>query len=435
MAQSQAQPDTTPTPDTLSLATAEIHLAASNHDIPLLTSLLSTHTTTFPTHHAVDVQDPVSLFTPLHAAIAACETSDDPSDGMMDSEDVQREATETVRFLLSEGAIWNLLSAEGETPGCVALRLGAGDCYEEMVLAGVRAEVLLERLGRFEEEEDDVDDDEEDELVGEGTEGKEDADVDIEQAATTAKTTASGESHDPNHSVTPQQYLSSALSLSNDRLLDASQNGVMMSWETEIMYKSADAILYAPGLRVLNIGFGMGIIDTYIQGHANKPSEHHIVEAHPDVLAQMLKDGWEEKEGVVVHEGRWQDFLPELVEEGMIFDAIYFDTFAESYSEFKEFFSESVIGSLAEEGRWSFFNGMGADRRISYDVYQRVVEMDLFEAGFEVQWEDVQVDVGDKEGEWEGVKRRSFDVGGYRMPVVRFMGQYEKNLTECSQRE
>jgi hypothetical protein len=34
-------------------------------------------------------------------------------------------------------------------------------------------------------------------------------------------------------------------------------------------------------------------------------------------------------------------------------------------------FSEQVIGLLEQEGRWGFFNGMGADRQISYDVYQK----------------------------------------------------------------
>lgn len=328
---------------------------------------------------------------------------------MKDSEHVVEEAKEMVTFLLEEGAIWNQLDRNGETPGCVALRLGAREVYGLMVDAGVRAEVLLERLGVGGYE-----------ILGEGSEEEGDGDADGEEGSTGPQPVANGDGLDHGQDVTSKQYLSSALALSSDRLLDASQNGVMMSWETEIMHRSASALLSTPGLRVLNIGFGMGIIDSYIQGHAHTPSEHHIIEAHPDVLAHMRETRWNEKKGVVCHAGKWQDVLPGLVAEGITFDAIYFDTFAESYTEFRAFFSEEVIGLLGEGGRWSFFNGMGADRQISYDVYQKVVEMDLFEAGFDVEW--VEVDVPELEGEWEGVKRSYFSIERYRLPVCRFMG-------------
>ena len=402
--------DSAPSRDTtLDLPTQEILLAASQHDIPTLKSLLTTYTNTFPDRRAVDVQDPETLFTPLHAAIAACETEDDPNDGMAGKEQVAEEAREMVSFLLEEGAIWNQLDAQGETPGCVALRLGLGELYGLMVDAGVRAELLLNRLegGGYE-----VLGDEEDEDEGEGIEEQ-------EKGASDDQTGTNGGGIDHSQDVTSQQYLSSTLSLSGDRLLDAEQNSVMMAWEKDIMHKSADAILHESGLKVLNIGFGMGIIDSYIQGHTNKPSQHHIVEAHPDVLAEIKSKGWYEKEGVTIHEGKWQDVLPRLVAEGKIFDAIYFDTFAESYSDFREFFSENVIGLLEQGGKWSFFNGMGADRQISYDVYQKVVEMDLFEAGFDVDWEEI--DVPELEGEWEGVKRSYFNIKKYRLPVCRFM--------------
>jgi protein arginine N-methyltransferase 2 len=104
-----------------------------------------------------------------------------------------------------------------------------------------------------------------------------------------------------------------------------------------------------------------------------------------------------------------------------VFDAIYFDTFAEEYSALKTFFSEFVIALLAEGGRFSFFHGLGADRRVSWDVYTRVVELDLLDAGLETTWVDVEIDVSDEE--WKGVRRRYWDVGGvYRLPVCEFVG-------------
>ena len=39
---------------------------------------------------------------------------------------------------------------------------------------------------------------------------------------------------------------------------------------------------------------------------------HTIVEAHPDVLARMRQDGWYDRPGVAVVEGRWQEVLPQL---------------------------------------------------------------------------------------------------------------------------
>ena len=136
-------------------------------------------------------------------------------------------------------------------------------------------------------------------------------------------------------------------------------------------------------------------------------------------MANIEKEGWNQKNGVTIHEGRWQDILPQLVAENQMFDAIYYDTFAESYEDFKEFFTEQVIGLLEQDGKWSFFNGMGADRQISYDVYQKVVELDLFEAAFDIEWQEM--DIPDLDAEFEGVKRKYWNVKQYRLPVCKFM--------------
>ena len=41
----------------------------------------------------------------------------------------------------------------------------------------------------------------------------------------------------------------------------------MMDWETEIMTRHAETLLPTPGLRALNVGHGMGIVDAAIQAH------------------------------------------------------------------------------------------------------------------------------------------------------------------------
>lgn len=65
---------------------------------------------------------------------------------------------------------------------------------------------------------------------------------------------------------------------------------------------------------------------------------------------------------------------------------------------------------LDDGGIFGFFNGLGADRKVCYDVYTKVVEMHLSDAGMDVEWQELDVDMaGLKEegkGEWQGVKRR-----------------------------
>ncbi|KKK13427.1 hypothetical protein ARAM_000889 [Aspergillus rambellii] len=415
----------------------EILLAASQHDIPQLRRLIRGNETS---GNPANVKDPETGYSPLHAAIAACEPDEEeeeeehepPVNGgapngvepenkqATEHESMIRSGVQTVKFLLQEGAIWNDLDLNNETPGCIARRLGFTELYEMIVDAGVRAELLLNRLDGYEQlsdDEDEMEEDEEQQRGGSGAAQTAEAEavpelVDAAAASSTAPAAAAAEPH-----VTNSRYLNSDLTFQNDRLLDQDQNGVMMAWESDIMARSAKKLLPTPGLRVLNVGHGMGIVDGFL--HEQSPASHHIIEAHPEVVAEMKRKGWHEKPGVTIHEGRWQDIVPGLVAQGEMFDAIYYDTFAESYADFREFFTEQVIGLLDQEGKWSFFNGMGADRQISYDVYQKVAEMDLFEAGFDVEWEEINVPK--LEGEWNGVRRPYWMIDDYRLPLCKYM--------------
>jgi protein arginine N-methyltransferase 2 len=402
--------------------TQAILLAATKHDITSLRNLLR--------NSSANVQDSETGFTPLHAAIAACEPDDedpqvqtngdtngDAAGGREMQEQEIESAVKTMKLLFENGAIWNDLDVNGETPGCIADRLGFKELYELCVDAGVRAELLLSRLDQYQmlgggdSDEDEDEDEEEIEEVGEGIEV-----LDINE----------GDAQGDESTENPN-YLASSLKFDRDRLLDADANGVMMEWETTLMRRSAELLVPAPGLRVLNIGHGMAIIDSIIQ--EKQPKSHHIIEAHPDVLKRMKEQGWYEKPGVVIHEGRWQDIVPGLVEKNELFDAIYFDTFAEEYKALREFFSEFAIGLLdpaggpnGEGGKFGFFCGMGADRQVAYDVYNKIVEMDLFEAGFDTEWETVPVPDLDEKGEWDGVRRKYWVLKDYKLPTCTFIG-------------
>jgi len=115
-------------------------------------------------------------------------------------------------------------------------------------------------------------------------------------------------------------FLDEKLTFFEDRVVDEQGGCVMMNWESEWMKRSAE-IVCRNGGDVLNIGFGLGIIDTYIQSLS--PTSHTIIEAHPDIYAKMLKDGWDKKPGVKIIHKRWQDAKDYLEQ----YDGIYFDTY------------------------------------------------------------------------------------------------------------
>lgn len=457
------------------LKTQSILLAASNHDLQALRTLLRTG--------SANVQDPETKTTPLHSAIAACaellesrlhaqnvlssesnsiDGKDNVSnrnvggaDGVRQLAEISKEkirrrddqqgvpepredekvvaAIQTVKLLLESGAIWNDVDLNDETPGCLAKRLGLEEIYEIMVDAGVRAEMLLNRLDEYQMLRDA--EGEEDEDINEA--GKADSSEKLQITAATHLSTppilSEGlQLHPSNESIarppshvgydfkpTNDVYLKSALEIDSDRILDTAQNGVMMAWETSIMQRSAALLAPKPGLRILNIGHGMGIIDTFFQ--QTLPVEHHIIEAHLSILAQMKEGRWHEKPDVIIHAQKWQEAVPALVAQGITFDAIYFDTFAEDYKALRDFFSDWMLGLLNDGGRWGFFNGLGADRQICYDVYGKVVEMDLFEAGFDTEWETLQVPDMESLKEWQGVRRRYWALSEYRLPICRFL--------------
>ncbi|KAL6869758.1 Arginine N-methyltransferase 2 [Amphichorda felina] len=405
---------------------------AWGHDLPGLKKILRAR------GNATSSQDPKSGETPLHAAIRACGPADEEEVQGQEEDGCVEEARAIIQELFYSGAIWNDVDCNNETPGCVAWRLGRKALYGMLVDAGVRAELLFALMDGYEELSSGSEDGDA-EMQAEGEENKENKDEEMTDAnaedgsATEPKFVPPEIDEKP---VTSDDYLKSNLTYDNEKLVDADLNGVMMAWETDIMRRSVSALLPdgATGKRILNIGFGMGIIDGMFAEH--KPSRHHIIEAHPSVLEHVSKPDskfgptWEssgpEEGAYKIHAGRWQDVVPKLLEQGEIYDAIYFDTFGEDYSQLRMFFTELIPGLLDQDGRFSFFNGLGADRRICYDVYTKVVEMHGAEAGLDVEWEELDVDMSalseEGKGEWEGVRRRYWTLDKYRLPICTFMG-------------
>ncbi|RYP74378.1 hypothetical protein DL771_003045 [Monosporascus sp. 5C6A] len=444
---------------------SEILRRAWAHDLAALKPLLSVP-------GRASVQEPTTGETPLHAAVRACAPGNRSNKTRTTEDDdytEEKKAKDVVYELFMSGAIWNDVDSNNETPACLADRLGLRDLYQLCLEAGVRAELLFGLLEGYEE----LESEDSDEMMEGGEEegkekdgvgaGAEDGEEDGDKAKKQEDADVEAEPEDiildsdPDRAFVPPQpaggpnvksneYLCSELTYDKSKLVDSSQNGVMMAWETSIMRASVEALLpgLAVGRRILNIGFGMGIIDGMFA--ETRPSKHHIIEAHPAVLEYVdspdCKFGkeWEASgptEGAYkVHAGMWQEVgdksitlsnvVPKLLEQGETYDAIYFDTFGEDYSQLRMFFTEYVPGLLDDGGVFGFFNGLGADRKICYDVYTKVVEMHLSDAGMDVEWRELDVDMSglqeEGRGEWQGVRRRYWTLDKYRLPTCTFMG-------------
>ncbi|CAG8498882.1 14631_t:CDS:2 [Acaulospora morrowiae] len=274
-----------------------------------------------------------------------------------------------VSILLQEGHAWNAIDTSGTTAGEYAKRNGHEEVYEMLIEEGCRVELILGMIEAKEEK---------------------DQPSNIE-------------------------YLSRPLKYSEDgtKLFDFEDNGVMMGWEKPLMDRHAEILCPREGLDILNIGFGLGLVDMAIEKY--KPRSHTIVEAHPDVYDYMIKEGWDKKPGVKIIFGRWQDVLDQFE----IYDGIFFDTFGEFYKDLRDF-HEEIINFLKPDGIYSFFNGLGATNNFFHDVYCRIAEMHLSSVGLQTEFIEIPIDPSD-EKIWEGVKRRYWTLDTYRLPICRFL--------------
>ncbi|KAG9324029.1 hypothetical protein KVV02_003508 [Mortierella alpina] len=332
-----------------------------------------------------------------------------------------------VKLLLSYGHPWNLVDDDYKSVGDYAKSFNQPEIYDFLLEEGVRVELLmglmqrklkLELLEAAAEEDDDDDEEDNNEGATEAEEGqtneanKDTTDV---TAGPEAEPAAKKQKVEPMPEVPNAEYLAQPLQYTEDgdRLLDAEKNGVMMGWELPLMVRHAEVISPEEGLRVLNVGFGLGLVDKELQKRS--PSQHTIIEAHPDVYAHMIKEGWDQKPGVKILFGRWQDVVDQLE----VYDGIFFDTFGEYYEDLRAF-HEIVPNHLEEGGIYSYFNGLGATNQFFHAVYNRISELELSEMGFTVEYEEM--DIGLKEEEWNGVKRAYWTLDKYYLPVCRLDG-------------
>lgn len=251
------------------------------------------------------------------------------------------------KFLITEGAPWNACSKVGKCAGNYATENEHWEVVNFLVDAGTKAELILSASIRLS-------------MMAESSGAN----------AGTVLPNSSDENklveHEP---CTKPDYLERNVRYNDDNtlLLDDDDDAVMMEWERPLMDAHASVITSgAKNRRILNVGFGLGIIDKAIQKY--DPALHVIMEAHPLVYKKMIQDGWDKKSNVRICFGKWQDELPKLIEEGIIFDGIFYDTYGEHFTDLEDFHNSLPRLLSKPDGIYSFFNGLAPDNLFFHGV-------------------------------------------------------------------
>ncbi|GFH55807.1 hypothetical protein CTEN210_12283 [Chaetoceros tenuissimus] len=294
--------------------------------------------------------------------------------------------------LLEEGAPWNAVCRKGLCAGDYAMNKQHWDIVNLLVDAGTKAELLLGAAIRLQMQNGGMD----------------------PNLAPSTESRPVG--HEP---CTKPDYLNQNVryNAANTALLDEDDDAVMMEWERPLMDAHASIITgnSQKGKVVLNVGFGMGIIDTALQ--KLEPKMHFIIEAHPDVYKKMLNDGWDKRPNVRICFGRWQDELPKLMNEGVMFDGMFYDTYGEHFTDLEDFHSYVAKMLSKPNGIYSFFNGLAPDNLFFHGVACQCVKLQLQQMGLDSEFATCQIEV--KDSEWDGVRRKYWhgrDV--YYLPIV-----------------
>jgi protein arginine N-methyltransferase 2 len=168
-----------------------------------------------------------------------------------------------------------------------------------------------------------------------------------------------------------QEYLNNDINIIDGVLYSSSPNvsvDIMSIDEDLIMEESANILCQNKGT-VLNIGFGLGVIDNYIKRH--NPKEHHIIEIHPKVYDLAIQQGFNKIAKLYL--GDWQDIIQEFILKGKKFDAIYFDTYTFS-REKKQWamFGKIVNKILNPNGIFSYFNNIASKSEKIEDILENL---------------------------------------------------------------
>ncbi len=323
------------------------------------------------------------------------------------------DALTEVRRLLRAGAdVWHQEEAEGKSALMVAAGKGSYDIVDELLLRG-SPWCALDRFGRCageyalqlqsEEGQRIVD-----RLVNAGVQAE------LLFRALQSSDVKLGKEGEENKK--PRMYLTSEVRYESGDLLDVENRGVMMQWERPLMEAHAAVLCEHEedekegGVDVLNVGFGLGLIDTAFQSHGVRT--HTIIEAHPDLHKKMIADGWADKPGVRIVFGRWQDHVHAIGD----FDAVFFDSF-DDVADMDEFHVH-LPKLVRPGGLYSYFNGVCANNIFFQGVASQLIVTLLRDRGFEGTYTAMQVKCTGDAG-WANTKFRYFNSDVYYLPLFK----------------
>ena len=277
-----------------------------------------------------------------------------------------------------------------------------------------------------------------------------------------------------------KQYLAASVSYQdNDAILiDSKGDPVMSAWEGDIMSNTVSLMLTlvkrqkrvgksTPSsaskkcetiqnknesgrhpVSVLNIGFGLGVVDTAFQTKISASKDfvmgkHVICEAHPEVLKKMdewilqqhantdvsigsgsrakgtILDGPEcGKAGakIIIVNKPWQVAIEDIIAYGP-YDFIYFDTFAENYLD-QHVFNRHIPCLLKPSGVYSFFHGVACHSITAYAVASKIAQLNLASLGLSCHFARLLLSASQDE-EFNHVGRRYWQWPAILLPFVQ----------------
>lgn len=171
-------------------------------------------------------------------------------------------------------------------------------------------------------------------------------------------------------------WLRSQILIQDEALYFGSDPASIMSKDEDLIMERSAQVLCKNKGSILNVGFGMGIIDSYIKSYS--PKKHTIIEIHPKVYEMALEMGF--KENIIL--GDWEDVVQEFITDKVTFDSIYFDTISFTYENDQWGKFNKVVDKLLNPGGiYCFFNQYGSVRgkveeymdKLDYKKYIKVI--------------------------------------------------------------
>lgn len=133
---------------------------------------------------------------------------------------------------------------------------------------------------------------------------------------------------------------------------------------------------------ILNVGYGLGIIDNYIS--QQNPNSHHIIELHPQLHQNALNSGYSN-----VYLGDWRDIIKNFKTQNKKFNGIYFDTHNLGILDEWLDFTKEVDNILKPGGVYSYFNPKTRIKvedyiinTLNYQRFSQIISIDNIKSRF-----------------------------------------------------